>query len=219
LGDALRGALGGVDVLVVRLLGGVLGDGEVFDFSDGVLGSDLNSKPEIEDHPDDEDDEEVFGVFGGVSGSEIDSESNDEGHPDDEDDEADEDDEEEEEEEEEEEDDDDEEDDEDEEDDDELSGAGRFGAPLRGAFGGVDMLIVRLLGGVLGAGEVFCFFDGVLGTSSSPSSSSSSSSLKETFFLSQRLRLLPLDKESRERSTVGVLPFNSSVRKSAIAVS
>jgi hypothetical protein len=214
LGDALRGALGGVDVLVVRLLGGVLGDGEVFDFSDGVLGSDLNSKPEIEDHPDDEDDEEVFGVFGGVSGSEIDSESNDEGHPDDEDDEDDE-----EEEEEEEEDDDDEEDDEDEEDDDELSGAGRFGAPLRGAFGGVDMLIVRLLGGVLGAEEVFCFFDGVLGTSSSPSSSSLSSSLKETFFLSQRLRLLPLDNESLERLTVGVLPFNSSVRESAIAVS
>jgi hypothetical protein len=202
LGDALRGALGGVDVLVVRLLGGVLGDGEVFDFSDGVLGSDLNSKPEIEDHPDDEDDEEVFGVFGGVSGSEIDSESNDEGHPDDEDDEDDEDEKEEE-----------------EEDDDELSGAGRFGAPLRGAFGGVDMLIVRLLGGVLGAEEVFCFFDGVLGTSSSPSSSSLSSSLKETFFLSQRLRLLPLDNESLERSTVGVLPFNSSVRKSAIAVS
>jgi hypothetical protein len=214
--------LGGVDVLVVRLLGGVLGDtAEVFGFSNGVLGSGLNSNPDNEDHLDDEDDTEVFGVFSGVIGSGFDSDSDEsnEDHPDDEDDEVEEDDDDEEDDEE---GDDDEDDDdgEDDEDDDALSGAGRFGALLRGALGGVDVLIVRLLEGVLGDGEVFCFFDGVLGTSSSSSSSSSlSSSLKETFFLSQRLRLLPLDSESLERLTIGVRPFNSSVRKSAIAVS
>jgi hypothetical protein len=191
----LRGALGGVDGFAVRLLEGVLGDtAGVFGFFDGVLGSDLNSNPENEDHPDDEVEEDD-------DDEEDDDEDDDDEDDDDEDDEDD-------------------DDGEDEEDDDELSGAGRFGAPLRGALGGVDVLIVRLLEGVLGDGEIFCFFDGVLGPSSSSSSSSSLPDVvNETFFLSQRLRLLPLDSESLERSTVGVLPFNSSVRKSTIAVS
>jgi hypothetical protein len=209
--------LGGVDGTVVRLLEGVLKDAaEVFGFFGGVLGSDLNSNPGIEDHhPDGEDDAEVFGFFDGVLGLDFELESNDEGHPDDEDDEDDEDDDEDDE-------DEDEDDDEDEEDEDELSGAGRFGAALRGALGGVDLLVVRLLEGVLGDGEVFAFFDGVLGASSSSSSfpSSLSSSLNETLFLSQRFLLLPpLENESPERLTFGVFPFSSSVRYSVIAVS
>jgi hypothetical protein len=145
---ALRGALGGVDGFAVRLLEGVLGDtAEVFGFFNGVLGSDLNSNPENEDHPDDEDNAEVFGVFGGVIGSGFDSDSDEsnEDHLDDEDDEVEEDDDDKEDDEEDDDDDEDDDDGEDEEDDDELSGADRFGAPLRGALGGVDILIVRLL--------------------------------------------------------------------------
>jgi hypothetical protein len=220
----LRGALGGVDGFLVRLLEGVWGDGEGSAFFDGVLGLKFDSDSVGENHPDDKDDAEVVDFFDGVPGSKSDPESDNENHPDDEDDEddEDEDDEDDEDDDDENDEDEDEDDEEDEEDEDELSGAGRFGAALRGALGGVDLLVVRLLEGVLGDGEVFAFFDGVLGASSSSSSfpSSLSSSLNETLFLSQRFLLLPpLENESPERLTFGVFPFSSSIRYSVIAVS
>jgi hypothetical protein len=126
----------------VRLLGGVLGDAEVFGFFDGVLDLNFDSDSVDENHPDDKDDGEGVGFFDGVLGSKFDPDSDNEGHPDDEDNVADEDD-----------------------DDDEVSGAGRFRVALRGALGGVDGFAVRLLEGVLGdTAEVFGFFNGVLGS-------------------------------------------------------